>query len=181
MSPIRFFDHVGITVRDLDTVTAFFVELGFEAEGTDGSGGRVPGNRRWDARRPNRDHHVATARWRDRDRAVQIHPPKRCRGITRPNAQRTGTPQRDVRGRRPSGDPRSAHDAGPPPRRRHRSVRRRLVDGIGARTRGVHRELGSANRLIRRPSEAGCGDVERARVRAGDAGWLRGFRLVLDE
>ena len=33
MSPIRFFDHVGITVRDLDTVTAFFVELGFEAEG----------------------------------------------------------------------------------------------------------------------------------------------------
>src|SRR3974390_163295 len=33
MSPIRFFDHVGITVRDLDTVTAFFVELGFEVEG----------------------------------------------------------------------------------------------------------------------------------------------------
>ena len=25
MSPIRHFDHVGITVRDLDTVTAFFV------------------------------------------------------------------------------------------------------------------------------------------------------------
>jgi catechol 2,3-dioxygenase-like lactoylglutathione lyase family enzyme len=33
MSPIRSFDHVGITVRDLDTVTAFFVELGFETEG----------------------------------------------------------------------------------------------------------------------------------------------------
>jgi catechol 2,3-dioxygenase-like lactoylglutathione lyase family enzyme len=33
MSRIRFFDHVGITVRDLDTVTAFFVGLGFEAEG----------------------------------------------------------------------------------------------------------------------------------------------------
>ena len=33
MSPIRHFDHVGITVRDLDTVTAFFVGLGFEAEG----------------------------------------------------------------------------------------------------------------------------------------------------
>src|SRR3989440_5095792 len=27
------FDHVGITVADLDTVTAFFVELGFEVEG----------------------------------------------------------------------------------------------------------------------------------------------------
>jgi catechol 2,3-dioxygenase-like lactoylglutathione lyase family enzyme len=33
MSPIRRFDHVGITVRDLDTVTDFFVELGFETEG----------------------------------------------------------------------------------------------------------------------------------------------------
>jgi catechol 2,3-dioxygenase-like lactoylglutathione lyase family enzyme len=32
MSPIRHFDHVGITVRDLDTVTAFF-GLGFETEG----------------------------------------------------------------------------------------------------------------------------------------------------
>jgi catechol 2,3-dioxygenase-like lactoylglutathione lyase family enzyme len=33
MSPIRRFDHVGITVRDLDTVTDFFVGLGFESEG----------------------------------------------------------------------------------------------------------------------------------------------------
>jgi catechol 2,3-dioxygenase-like lactoylglutathione lyase family enzyme len=33
MSRIRRFDHVGITVADLDTVSAFFVELGFEIEG----------------------------------------------------------------------------------------------------------------------------------------------------
>jgi catechol 2,3-dioxygenase-like lactoylglutathione lyase family enzyme len=33
MSPIRRFDHVGITVKDLDTVTDFFVALGFEIEG----------------------------------------------------------------------------------------------------------------------------------------------------
>ncbi len=33
MSQIRRFDHVGITVADLDTVTAFFVELGLEIEG----------------------------------------------------------------------------------------------------------------------------------------------------
>ena len=33
MSPIRYFDHVGITVKDLDRVTAFFVGLGFETEG----------------------------------------------------------------------------------------------------------------------------------------------------
>jgi catechol 2,3-dioxygenase-like lactoylglutathione lyase family enzyme len=33
MSRIRRFDHVGITVADLDTVSAFFVGLGFEVEG----------------------------------------------------------------------------------------------------------------------------------------------------
>ena len=33
MSPILRFDHVGITVTDLDTVTAFFVGLGLETEG----------------------------------------------------------------------------------------------------------------------------------------------------
>ena len=33
MPRIRRFDHVGITVADLDTVTAFFVGLGFEVEG----------------------------------------------------------------------------------------------------------------------------------------------------
>ena len=33
MSRIRGFDHVGVTVADLDTVSAFFIELGFEVEG----------------------------------------------------------------------------------------------------------------------------------------------------
>ena len=33
MSRIRRFDHVGITVSDLDAATAFFVGLGFEVEG----------------------------------------------------------------------------------------------------------------------------------------------------
>jgi catechol 2,3-dioxygenase-like lactoylglutathione lyase family enzyme len=33
VTAIQRFDHVGITVRDLDAVTAFFVGLGFEAEG----------------------------------------------------------------------------------------------------------------------------------------------------
>ncbi len=33
MPSIRRFDHVGITVADLDSVTAFFVGLGFETEG----------------------------------------------------------------------------------------------------------------------------------------------------
>ncbi len=34
MSHVRRFDHVGITVADLDRVTAFFVGLGLEVEGT---------------------------------------------------------------------------------------------------------------------------------------------------
>src|SRR4051812_18103887 len=33
MSGIRRFDHVGITVADLDSVAAFFLGLGFEIEG----------------------------------------------------------------------------------------------------------------------------------------------------
>ncbi|MEA2518765.1 MAG: hypothetical protein QOF49_845, partial [Chloroflexota bacterium] len=33
MARIRRFDHVGITVANLDTSTAFFVALGFEVEG----------------------------------------------------------------------------------------------------------------------------------------------------
>jgi catechol 2,3-dioxygenase-like lactoylglutathione lyase family enzyme len=33
MSPTTRFDHVGITVADLDSVTAFFVGLGLEVEG----------------------------------------------------------------------------------------------------------------------------------------------------
>jgi hypothetical protein len=33
MAQIRRFDHVGVTVADLDTVTAFFVGLGLEVEG----------------------------------------------------------------------------------------------------------------------------------------------------
>ena len=41
MSAIRRFDHVGITVKDLETVTAFFVGLGFEIEGRMDMGGRV--------------------------------------------------------------------------------------------------------------------------------------------
>ena len=33
MSPIRRLDHVGITVADLDTASAFFVAIGLEVEG----------------------------------------------------------------------------------------------------------------------------------------------------
>ncbi len=34
MAHVQRFDHIGITVKDLDSVTAFFVGLGLEVEGT---------------------------------------------------------------------------------------------------------------------------------------------------
>src|SRR5207342_1659940 len=34
MAHVQRFDHIGITVADLDTATAFFVRLGLEVEGT---------------------------------------------------------------------------------------------------------------------------------------------------
>ena len=34
MAHVRRFDHVGITVADLEEATAFFVGLGLEVEGT---------------------------------------------------------------------------------------------------------------------------------------------------
>jgi catechol 2,3-dioxygenase-like lactoylglutathione lyase family enzyme len=34
MAHVRRFDHIGITVADLDAATAFFVRLGLEVEAT---------------------------------------------------------------------------------------------------------------------------------------------------
>jgi catechol 2,3-dioxygenase-like lactoylglutathione lyase family enzyme len=53
MSQVRRFDHVGLTVADLDVVTGFFVALGLEVEGRtfvegeflDTVCGRSPGDR----------------------------------------------------------------------------------------------------------------------------------------
>jgi catechol 2,3-dioxygenase-like lactoylglutathione lyase family enzyme len=39
MSLVRRSDHIGITVADLDAVTAFFIGLGLEVEGRDVRGG----------------------------------------------------------------------------------------------------------------------------------------------
>jgi catechol 2,3-dioxygenase-like lactoylglutathione lyase family enzyme len=69
MSPIRHFDHVGITVRDLDTVTAFFVGLGLETEGRTVREGEFLDT-------PYRDRHAAAARRRNRARTVELRPPR---------------------------------------------------------------------------------------------------------
>ena len=107
MSPIRHFDHVGITVRDLDTVTAFLAGLGFETEGRTVLEGEfldtVIGI-------PNARTEIVMLRPPGGGTAgtVALHPPRPRTGFPRPHAQRTGVAQRDVRGGRPSGDPRPA-------------------------------------------------------------------------
>ncbi|UTM35300.1 VOC family protein [Rhodococcus pyridinivorans] len=42
MAHVRRFDHVGLTVSDLDVATAFFAGLGFEVEGTGSAQGDFP-------------------------------------------------------------------------------------------------------------------------------------------
>lgn len=42
MTHVRHFDHVGLTVSDLEVATAFFVGLGFEVEGTGSVHGDFP-------------------------------------------------------------------------------------------------------------------------------------------
>jgi catechol 2,3-dioxygenase-like lactoylglutathione lyase family enzyme len=149
MSPIRHFDHVGITVRDLDTVTAFFVGLGFETEGRTVLEGEfldtVIGI-------PDARTEIVMLRPPDGGTGLELSSfirPDHEPGSPRPHAERTGVAQRDVRGGRPSGDPRPARRGRLPPGRRRRSVRGHLEHGVCARTRGFHRELGPANQLIR--------------------------------
>jgi catechol 2,3-dioxygenase-like lactoylglutathione lyase family enzyme len=74
MSRIRRFDHVGITVADLDAASAFFVELGFEVEGRTFLEGEFLDNRHWHTGLAYRDRHAAATRRRRRARAGEVHP-----------------------------------------------------------------------------------------------------------
>jgi len=62
MSNVRRFDHAGLTVADLDVVTAFFVALGLEVEGRTFRRGRVLGHGLRHSRLPHRDRHAEAAR-----------------------------------------------------------------------------------------------------------------------
>lgn len=89
MSRIRPFDHVGITVTDLDRVSAFFVELGFEIEGRTFLEGEfldtvigMPGSRTEIVMlRPPRRRHGA--------RVGELHSPEPRTGFARCHGQRT--------------------------------------------------------------------------------------------
>ncbi len=148
MSPIRSFDHVGITVADIDTVTGFFAGLGFETE----------------CRRTLDCEFLDTVIGMPNSltELVMLRPPDGGTGLElasfiRPNHE-AGSPDAMANelGLRSVAfevdDLEGVLDrlaAGRlPPRRRRRSARRRLAHGVCARTRGDHRVLGPTNRLI---------------------------------
>ncbi len=62
MSHVRRFDHVGLTVADLDVVTAFFVALGLEVEGRTFVEGEFLDTGLRHSRLPHRDRHAEAAR-----------------------------------------------------------------------------------------------------------------------
>ena len=149
MSPIRRFDHVGITVRDLDTVTDFFVGLGFETEGRTFLEGEfldtvigIPDSRTEvvmlrPPRRRNR-------RWNCRASSAQTTEPGSPDPMPNELGLRNVTFEVDDLQAlldRLAAD--GYHLVGGVGR-----VRGQLAHGVRARTRGVHRERGPANRLI---------------------------------
>ncbi len=101
MSHIRRFDHVGITVADLDTATAFFVGLGLEVDGRTFVEGEfvetvtgIPGAR----------SHIVMLRPPGGGTALELS------SFVQPDrdGQRTGHTQRGIRSRRPAGGRRPA-------------------------------------------------------------------------
>ena len=98
MSPIRHFDHVGITVRDLDTVTAFFAGLGLVIEGRTVLEGEfldtvigIPDSRT----------EIVMLRPPGGGTGLELSSfirPDHEPGSPDPHAERTGVAQRDVRG-----------------------------------------------------------------------------------
>ena len=146
---IRRFDHVGITVADLDTATAFFVGLGFEIEGRMVMEGEfvdtvigIPDSR----------SEIVMLRPPDGGTGLELSSfirPDHEPGSPDRDVHRTGVAQRHVRGGRPRRDPRAAGRGRLRPGRRHRSVRAHLAHGVCARTRRDHRGPGPAHRLIR--------------------------------
>src|SRR5205823_11961937 len=98
MSHVRRFDHVGITVADLNTMTAFFIGLGLEVEGTrmfvegeflDTVIG-IPDS-------PHRDRHAAAARRRYPAGALELRPARPPARIARRDGQRVRAAQRGLR------------------------------------------------------------------------------------
>ena len=88
MSHVQRFDHVGITVADLDTATAFFVGLGLEIEGTRMFvEARVPGHRDRHPGLAHRDRHAAAPRRWNPARALELRQARSRARIARRDGQ----------------------------------------------------------------------------------------------
>jgi catechol 2,3-dioxygenase-like lactoylglutathione lyase family enzyme len=74
MSRIRRFDHLGITVADLDAVSGFFVQLGLEVEGRTFLEGDFLVSTVIGIPEAYRDRPAAGAQWRHRSRVGEVHP-----------------------------------------------------------------------------------------------------------
>ena len=90
MSHVRRFDHVGLTVADLDVVTAFFVALGPGGRGQDVRRGRVLGHGLRHSRLPHRDRHAEAARRWHPPGAVELRATRLRVGLTGRHGQRAG-------------------------------------------------------------------------------------------
>ncbi len=66
MPHVRRFDHVGMTVADLDRATEFFVRLGLEVEGRMSMEGEFVDTVIGIPQLPQRDRHATAARRRSR-------------------------------------------------------------------------------------------------------------------
>ncbi len=147
MTPVRRFDHVGITVADLDAVTEFFVALGLEVEGRMFVEGEfldtvidIPDSRT----------EIVMLRPPDGGTTLELSSfvrPDHVPGSPAPMANELGL--RNVAFE--VDDLQTAVDRvaadGYAAGRRHRRVRRRRADGLRAWPRGHHRVAGRAHRL----------------------------------
>ena len=139
MSHVRRFDHVGITVADLDPAAAFFVALGLEAEGRMSVEGEfldtVIGMR--DARTE-----IVMLRAPGGGTPLELSSfarPDHLRGSPAAPANELGLRNVCLRGRRPPGGRRPGRRRRLRAGRRHRRVRGRVEDGLRPRARGDHR------------------------------------------
>ena len=167
MSHVRRFDHVGITVADLDLVTAFFVGLGLEVEGRTFVEGEfldtvfgIPDSRTEIVMlRPPDDGTRLELSSFVRPDPVPGSPAAMANELGLRNVafevdDLQAAVDRAGRGRLRTG-------------RRHRRVRGHLADGLRPRARGDHRVAGRAHRLSGPADATPCATGEASRHRSG--------------
>lgn len=147
MSHVRRFDHVGLTVADLDVVTAFFVALGLEVEGRTFVEGEfldtvcgIPGSRT----------EIVMLKPPDDGTRLELSSfvrPDSVPGSPAAMANELGLRNVAFEVTDPAGDRQLGCYPGLRTGRRHRRVRGRLADGLRPGAGRDHRLAGRAHRL----------------------------------